>query len=142
MSLTNEERYEVVTYRLEKAQKTIGQVESIIPLQYWEIVANRLYYAAYYAVSALLIARGHTVRTHEGIIQCFGNNFVKTGIVSKEQGKLYSQLFTLRLKGDYEDKYDLTKEAVLHLVEPTKFFIDSISKMAIQTISPATQDIK
>lgn len=56
MSLNQEEREAVVTYRLEKAAKTMEQAKCNLPMHFWELVANRMYYAAYYAVSALLIA--------------------------------------------------------------------------------------
>ncbi len=65
MSLNSEEISAIVTYRLEKSARTMEQAKSNIPLKYWELVANRIYYAAYYAISALLIANGHTAKTHE-----------------------------------------------------------------------------
>ena len=46
MSLTDEERSALVTYKIEKANKTLEQVKTIIPMEYWEMAANRLYYAA------------------------------------------------------------------------------------------------
>ena len=58
MALTDDERNALVAYRLEKARETMLQVRGVLPLRYWEIIANRLYYAAFYAVSALLISEG------------------------------------------------------------------------------------
>lgn len=130
MSLSEEERRIVVAYRLEKAQKTYEQVMANIPFEFWELIANRLYYAAYYAVSALLIANGHFAKTHETIIRVFGQKFVKEGILSREFGRLYTKLYTLRIKGDYEDKYNLTKEDILPLFEPTGTFIEEVSRLA------------
>ena len=64
MSLSDDERYALVTYRMEKAHNTLEQVKNIVPLGYWDMIANRLYYAAYYAVSALLLQDGYSVQTH------------------------------------------------------------------------------
>lgn len=47
MSLNQEEREAVVTYRLEKAAKTMEQAKCNLPMHFWELVANRMYYAAY-----------------------------------------------------------------------------------------------
>ena len=47
MGLTDDERKAIVAYRLEKATEAIRQVKGVLPLEYWEIIANRLYYAAY-----------------------------------------------------------------------------------------------
>ena len=52
MSLNQEERTAIVTYRLEKAERALVQAKANLPLQTWEVIANRIYYAAYYAVSA------------------------------------------------------------------------------------------
>lgn len=129
MSLSDDERQALVSYRLEKAHKTYQQATDSIPLGYWEMTANRLYYAAYYAVSALLLQKGLSVQTHHGIIQMLGLHFVKTGIISKEMGTLYGRLFSIRQTGDYGDTFDLTKEEVLPLVAPTKELIETIDSI-------------
>ena len=110
MSLNQEERTTIVTYRIEKANRTLLQAKSNLPMRFWELIANRMYYAAYYAISALLIANGHSAKSHETIIRLFGLHFVNTGIFTKEQGRLYNKLFTLRLTGDYNDHYNLAKK--------------------------------
>lgn len=131
MSLNSEEISAIVTYRLEKSARTMEQAKSNIPLKYWELVANRIYYAAYYAISALLIANGHTAKTHESIIRIFGLYFVKTGLFTLEQGKLYNKLYTLRLTGDYNDHYDLEEQDVLPLIEPTEKLIQEVKERAL-----------
>lgn len=135
MSLNQEEREAVVTYRLEKAAKTMEQAKCNLPMRFWELVANRMYYAAYYAVSALLIANGHTAKTHETIVRVFGLQFVKTGMFSSDQGRLYNKLFSLRLTGDYNDHYDLEESDVLPLVVPTEQLIADVSKMALDSLA-------
>ena len=135
MSLNIEERTAVVTYRLEKAERTMEQAKHNLPMKYWELIANRMYYAAYYAVSALLIANGLSAKSHETILRLFGLHFVKAGILPLEQGKLYNKLFSLRLKGDYNDRFDLTEDEVTPLVEPAEKLIRDVSEMAIQSLS-------
>lgn len=132
MSLEEEDRKLIVAYRLEKAAKAIDHAEGNARMRYWEVTANRLYYAAYYAVSALLIHEGHTAHTHNGVIQKFGMYFIKTGIVSREIGKLYNQLFTLRLTGDYNDSYTLEAEDVIPLIQPTRNLISVITQLALK----------
>lgn len=135
MSLTNEERNAIVSFRLEKAHRSVFQAEVNVSMGFVEVSANRLYYAAYYAVSALLIANAIKAQTHAGIISLFGQHFVRTGIVSRDDGKLYAQLFSYRLKGDYEDNYDLDIEEIKPLVEPVKAFISRISLLAEEALS-------
>ena len=129
MSLTDEERQALVTYKIEKAIKTLEQVKTIIPMGYWEIVANRLYYAAFYAVSAFLINKGLTAQTHHGVMHLFGLHFIKTGLMDNRFGVLYGRLFSLRQTGDYSDTFDLTEEDVTPLIVPTGEFIDVIDEL-------------
>ena len=129
MSLSDEERYALVEYRIEKAQATLEQAKSVIPLGYWEMTANRLYYAVYYAVSALLLQHGYSVQTHNGIVQMFNMHFVKTGKVDKHYGTLYSQLFALRQTGDYGDLLGLTAEQVMPLVPQADDFVAIMTAM-------------
>jgi len=55
MSLTNDERDAIISFRIQKAKDTLNEAEGIATLGYWNAVANRLYYACYYITSALLI---------------------------------------------------------------------------------------
>ena len=135
MSLTDEERLQVVTYRLEKSRNTLADAEKVIAMQMWSTGANRLYYAAYYAVSALLIANGITAKTHEGIIRMFNQHFVMTGKVDRELGRQYNILFTMRLTGDYGDCFDLQEKDVSPMVAPARKLIEAVSSLATDSLS-------
>ena len=134
MSITAEERRAIVEYRIEKAFRALEQAQGVIVLKYWETIANRLYYAAYNAISALLIANGNTAQTHSGVIHLFGQQFIKTGVFPTEMGRLYHKLFTMRQTGDYDDTYGITEEDVLPFVEPTKILIEQTTKLARKLI--------
>ena len=129
MGLTDEERKTVVQYRMEKAKKTFAEIENHVQLEYWHTAANRLYYACFYAVSALLVQNGIVTKTHNGVINQFGLNFVKTDVFSQQEGKCYRKLFELRQEGDYEDWITLSEEDIIPLVEPVKNFIDKIEQL-------------
>lgn len=129
MTLKDEERTTLVQIRTEKASKTLEDAKKIIEGEMWSAAANRLYYAAYYAVSALLLKNGISVRTHEGIIRMFGMHFVKNGIVSSEMGTTYSKLFSLRLTEDYDDDYNLTENDVLPKVKDAENLIEEVLRL-------------
>ena len=130
MGLTDENRKDIVTYRIERAFIALEQAKGNLKMGYLEITANRLYYAAYYAASALLIANEIRVKSHEGCIHQFSQHFVKTDLVPLEMGKLFSKLFDMRLTGDYSDRFDLTEEDVVPNIQPTEEFIIKASGMA------------
>ena len=135
MSLSNEERKAIVEFRIEKAIRAFKEAKGVIKLGYWETIANRLYYAAYNAASALLIANGDTAQTHSGVIHLFGLRFIKTGVLSSDMGKLFHSLFTMRQTGDYDDTYGLTEDDVIPNVEPTGKFIDEVTTLAKELLN-------
>ena len=128
MGLTEEERRIIVQLEIEKAQSIMAQIESLKVLKYWDNIANRLYYAIFHAVSALLINDGHSVNTHKGVVVLFGQHYVRTGIFDMADGKLYSQLQTMREKGDYNCTYQTSEDEVLPLIEPAHILINKIIK--------------
>jgi uncharacterized protein (UPF0332 family) len=129
MTLTDDERIALVSYRIQKAFDTLEEAEGISTLGFWNAVANRLYYACYYATSALLIKNSFHAQTHRGVITLLGMHFIKTGKLPENLGKLYSRLFELRQTGDYDDLFDLNEADVNPLLKPAKDYIRAISDM-------------
>ena len=126
MSLNEEERKIIVGLEYEKAQAIMAQIEGLKSLGYWDNIANRLFYALFHAVSALLIRDKHAVNTHRGVVVLFGQHYVRTGIFDLADGKLYSQLQTMREKGDYNCIYQTSEEEVLPMIEPAMNLIKKI----------------
>jgi uncharacterized protein (UPF0332 family) len=90
---------------------------------------NRLYYAAFYATLALLLKNNIEVKSHRGVKQKLGEEFVLKGIVSKEYAKMYSILSDYRHKGDYDDLFDFDPAVVNRLIGPVKEYIDLIEQI-------------
>ena len=134
MSLADDNRRDIVSYRIERAYTALEQAKLNLKMNCLEVTANRLYYAAYYVVSALLIANKIVAHSHEGNVTQFGLQFVKTGRVDREDGKLLSHLLTMRLKGDYSDRFGLTEDDVLPYIGPTEAFLDKISFLARESL--------
>ena len=101
--LTNEQRIDIVKYRLENALDTLEEVKSHRQKGFYNTAVNRMYYACYYAARVFLTAHHIEAKTHEGVRQQLGLNFVLTGKISQEQGRFYSRLFSKRTTGDYDD---------------------------------------
>jgi uncharacterized protein (UPF0332 family) len=63
MTLNEENRNALVTFRIERAKETLIEAKDNAELGHWRVVANRLYYACFYAVNALLIKNEITAHT-------------------------------------------------------------------------------
>ena len=126
MSLNDEERQIIVNLEKEKALNTFAEMDVLRQAGLWNNIANRLYYAAFHAVSALLVHDHYNVGSHQGAVIMLHQYYVKPGILSKEEGTFYSQLQTMREKSDYNCTYNATEEDTLPRIEQTKQFIDRI----------------
>ena len=126
MSLSQEERAIVVGLELEKADKFLAQAKAVAALGIWDVVANRIFYAAFHAVSALLINDHIEVRSHKGAGLMFGQKYVMPGIFSADDGRLYAKLQDLLEKSDYNLVYQSDEAEMAPLIEKTRDLIERI----------------
>lgn len=96
-----EKRSEVVRYWFEKSEESIRSARREFEAGSLTFAMNRLYYCAFYAASALLMARKLSFKKHSGVRAAFHQRFVKTGILEQKWGRLYDRLFGDRQEGDY-----------------------------------------
>jgi uncharacterized protein (UPF0332 family) len=54
MTIDEENRSIIVNYRLQRSKETLLETKKNVEMGFWHTGANRLYYACYYAVTALL----------------------------------------------------------------------------------------
>ena len=126
--MTNEERQEYVKYRIESARKTFEAAKILSENGFWNSAVNRLYYAVFYAVNALLVLNEIQTKSHSATKSQFSLHFIKTGRFDKKYGRLLSELFDWRQKGDYENMFDYNSDLVEPLFEPAVEMIELIEE--------------
>jgi len=131
--MNHEDRISLVNYRISKAEQTLKEVDVLIGNYLWNTAVNRIYYANFYAVSALLISRNIRAVTHAGVRQMLSLHFVKTNIIDRDLGKFYSYIFDMRHTADYADYIDYNESQVMPLIEPSKKLINEISRILSQS---------
>lgn len=129
MSLTEEERDTMVSLQMEKSKKHVLQADEMYEMGYFDLAANRYYYACFHALHALLIKNGLFCHTHSGLISEFGKQFVRTGKVDVSYGRFVSRLEQLREKSDYNCNYDVDRDDVVDMINPTHELIALIESM-------------
>lgn len=125
-TLTQEQRISIVCYRIESAENTLAEVETHRANGFYNTAVNRLYYACYYAATAILIANGIEVKSHDGVRMNLGKYIVQEGILTPELGRYFSRLFSKRSTGDYDDFFNHSIETVDELMPDAKLFIQTI----------------
>lgn len=116
-----------IAYRLNKSKESFEDARLLAENERWNAAINRLYYACFYAVSALLLSRKIEAYTHSGCRTQFGLHFIKTGIIKAYQGRLYADLMDWRQKSDYGDMFDFDEDTVQPLLQKVETFLQTIA---------------
>lgn len=116
MTLQPDQRDIAVTLLVEKSQRNMEQAMRNAEMDYWDLVANRLYYSVFHAVTALMLLDGIKTATHKGTSSQFGQHYVLTGQFSREDGMLYSRLQTIREKAYYQNTFSITPDKGAKLI--------------------------
>lgn len=125
-----EENYEALSrYRQDRAHETLAEIPYLSEQGYYNTAVNRLYYACYYAAVTLLNKHHISTGTHAGVKTMLGFHFVSKGLITKESGRAFSNLFDSRQRGDYDEFVYSTKEEVEELYPKAQQFIKEVDAL-------------
>lgn len=130
-----ESRNALIDYRLQRAFEALIEADYNADGNYYNTAVNRLYYAAFYAASALMLASQVECSTHSGIKSMLSLKFVKTGLLDRTHGRTFMQLFENRQSGDYEDFVYCDKEQYSILRPKTEDFIAAIKQLISEKLN-------
>lgn len=117
-------RKELIEYRLTQARDSIREADVLDRSgMSRRSVMNRLYYAMFYAVLALLQKKEMGTSKHSGAIALFDREYVKTGLFPKEMSKALHRAFELRQKGDYLEEAEVAVEDIAEIRPAAELFV-------------------
>jgi uncharacterized protein (UPF0332 family) len=102
---------------LERAKKYLTSAELLLNTGDYESSVSRTYYAMFYATQAILLTKNLSFSSHRGVISLFGEQFIKTGVFSKEMDRELNRAFQKRQIGDYTHTFTISKEEAEQLLE-------------------------
>lgn len=108
--------------RLENALECLDIGIQVIELGHYKTAANRLYYAAFHAMRAMLALDGIDMKHHSGIISEFRRLYIKTGIFENRMSEI-----TAHPMGSHRVRilhlfYQRKNCVLLFLIEPAPTF--------------------
>lgn len=95
----------------------------------WNSTANRLYYALFHAITALFVSDGIPVHSHNGAKIKFGQEYVLTGLATEAEGRLLSQMETMRERADYDATFAATESLIAERFEKVESMILHIKEL-------------
>lgn len=127
--MDEESRRGLINYRLKRASETLEEAEYNAKGKYYNAAVNRLYYACYYAASALMLKSGLETSTHKGVRNQLGLHFISNGKLDPYFGSIYSRLFQARHDSDYEDFVYCDENLYSEYKPQAESFIEAIKSL-------------
>jgi uncharacterized protein (UPF0332 family) len=124
-----EETRALIRYRMERAEETLEEAALMLEKGHANTAVNRLYYACFYAVNALLLTRELSSARHSGVRTLFHQYFIKSSEVSPSLGMFYDLLFDNRQKGDYADFVRFRVDDVQPWLDQARHFVATLNRL-------------
>ena len=124
-----EEMLSLIKLRLKQADDSIEEAKVLLKEKMsLRAVMNRIYYAMFYAVLALLQEKQFGTSKHIGAISLFDKEFIKTGMFDKEMSKVLHRAFELRQKADYMEQAEVTQKDVDEMLPEAINFVSKVKE--------------
>ncbi|MEI6946785.1 HEPN domain-containing protein [Paraflavisolibacter sp. H34] len=122
----NDTHAEMAGIRKKKALDTMKEARALATAKSWNQVPDRLYYAAFYMVGALLAQNGFFARTHTGHKSLFFKEFVRTSRITAQSGDFFQRLFDGLTEGNYKEMAAPEEGEMRRLIKETESFLNEI----------------
>jgi len=112
---------------MQKAVRSLRAAERNLTNGDYDFASSRAYYAAFYAIEAVLLTKNLSFSRHEATISAFNQQFVKTGDFPKNFSKLISRLFRERQIGDYDFDVSIVEDEARKDIEFARIIVEAVS---------------
>lgn len=112
----------------EKRNRDVGVSALCLESQHYKDSINRSYYAAFYAVKAVLALEEVDFKRHKDAVAYFNKTYVATDILSREIGKKLERLKQERETSDYDDFYIVSATDAEEQYAAAEFIITEVKQ--------------
>lgn len=117
-----EARQVLIGCLLEKADLALSAAQREFNAGDYGLAMNRVYYACFYAASAVLTHENLQYARHSGVRAALHQHLVKAGRLTAELGRFYNDAFDDRQEADYDVIVEFDSETVRsRIVTATQF---------------------
>lgn len=110
----------------ERALEAHRAAKAMVEEDLADSAANRAYYVAFHAVSALFALGERSFNKHSGVSAAVHRDLVHAGLWPKELGDAYSELMAARQTGDYGGFEHVTSEEAEEAIELASRILEAV----------------
>lgn len=122
-------RRENVLLLLSTADEALESARSESAAGRHRFAMNRVYYACFYAASAMFLAEARHFVKHAGVRAAVHQDLVKPGRLTAEMGKFYDEAFTARQAADYGQFATFDEGIVRSSIERAQRFVLEMKRL-------------
>ena len=115
-------------YRIAEADDSLKVAEHCLKEGWYKDSINRSYYAAFYAVKAVLALSTVDFKRHKDVMGYFNKEYVAKEIFPREIGRKLGALQKVREKSDYDDFYIASREKAEEQFQTAAFVIAQVKE--------------
>lgn len=119
-------------YRFSQAEETLQSAKVCEQMKFYKDAINRAYYAAFYAIKAVLAISDVDFKRHKDVVAYFNQHYVATDIFEKDCGRRLAKLQRKREASDYDDFYIASAEEAGQQIESAGYIVEAVKVYLIQ----------
>lgn len=127
-----DKKKDLAIYRMENAKDTLDTAKICMEFKRYKDSINRCYYAAFYAIKAVLALEGKDFKRHKDAVGYFNQMYVATGKFSRECGKQLGRLKRKREVSDYDDFYVASNEEAIEQYESAEMIVKQVQDFLLE----------
>ena len=124
----DERQKNLSNYRIAEAEDSLKVAAHCLKEGLYKDSINRSYYAAFYAVKAILALSTVDFKRHKDVMGYFNKEYVAKEIFPRELGRKLGTLKQLREKSDYDDFYIASREKAEEQFQTAELVIGEVKK--------------
>lgn len=124
----DERQKDLSKYRITEADDSLKVATHCLKEGLYKDSINRSYYAAFYAVKAVLALDTVDFKRHKDVMGYFNKEYVAKEVFPREIGRKIGTLQRVREKSDYDDFYIASKDKASEQFETAELVIREVKR--------------
>lgn len=125
-------RKDLAGYRMNQSKDSLKAAKICFENNILKDAINRSYYAAFYAIKAVLALEEVDFRRHKDVIAYFNKTYVATRMFPKELGRKTARLQQIREKSDYDDFFIISRNDAQLQMESAELIIKEVGRYLVK----------
>ena len=126
--MLDERRVDLCNYRMKNSEDSLTVAEDCMEKGLYRDAINRSYYAAFYAIKALLALEEVDFKRHKDVLAYFNKNYINKEIFPRMMGRKIQNASAIREDSDYDDEFIVDADKTNEQLKTAEELIELVDK--------------